>query len=454
MSVTKVSFSMISGAFFNVLDYGAVGDGSTNDTTAIQDTYAAAVTAGGGTVFLPYTPNGYKFSSLTFDHSNVNVVGDGFVKLTTTASSGSAITVAYKSASAVNTDYFVLSNFTLVGNATADVGLDIKGDGTYVNNRFRIDCVNVNGFTKATAITTRFEKSIEGLITNCAFEGGKYACAIFNNATVLRFVNSQFRVASFCGLYTETGCLDITFDSCVFESNYGPGVYMHGGVDINFNQCWWENNNRSSQTPTATVDFNYSFVCDASAGGYGQNGPTHLEGCYFNGGGTYNGGSIYLYNAASFFVRNTVVYLSTLQVFIAQEGTTNNNSVYQNSTNITYIGLSDFNSAILGSPNVYINRLGASQYGVVTLANSAASALGINYGVVMLVDKTNNTSGSYWLNPATNTATFVGGNASKWNNAGGAGYCSVYFFAGEFRVLNETGGSVNIAYAKVSGPAL
>lgn len=36
MSLTKVSYSMIKGAVVNVLDYGAVGDGATDDTAAIQ----------------------------------------------------------------------------------------------------------------------------------------------------------------------------------------------------------------------------------------------------------------------------------------------------------------------------------------------------------------------------------------------------------------------------------
>jgi hypothetical protein len=52
MALTKVSYSMITGAVANVRDFGATGNGTTNDTVAIQaaiDSLAAT----GGTVFFP-----------------------------------------------------------------------------------------------------------------------------------------------------------------------------------------------------------------------------------------------------------------------------------------------------------------------------------------------------------------------------------------------------------------
>jgi len=53
MSLTKVTYSMIKGSTFNVQDYGAVGNGSTDDTAAIQAAAAAIQAAGGGTLYFP-----------------------------------------------------------------------------------------------------------------------------------------------------------------------------------------------------------------------------------------------------------------------------------------------------------------------------------------------------------------------------------------------------------------
>lgn len=70
MSLTKVSYSMITGAPINVLDFGAKGDGVTDDTAAIQ---AAADV--GGTI---YFPNGtYEITHVDLG-SNTQLVGESW----------------------------------------------------------------------------------------------------------------------------------------------------------------------------------------------------------------------------------------------------------------------------------------------------------------------------------------------------------------------------------------
>lgn len=79
MSLTKVSFSMITGATVNVLDFGAVGNGVADDTTAIQAALDFATFSGStGKGFAVYLPAGTYLISSTLTIANATVVyGDG-----------------------------------------------------------------------------------------------------------------------------------------------------------------------------------------------------------------------------------------------------------------------------------------------------------------------------------------------------------------------------------------
>lgn len=73
MSLTKVTYSMIQGEVVNVLDFGAVGDGTNNDTTAFQAAIDSLGDAG-GTVFTPANKFFYIGSNLTVK-PNVTIKG-------------------------------------------------------------------------------------------------------------------------------------------------------------------------------------------------------------------------------------------------------------------------------------------------------------------------------------------------------------------------------------------
>ena len=95
MSLTKVSFSMIDSAPISIRDYGAVGDGITDDTTAIQAAMNAAI---GGSLYVPPCSNYYKVTSQITGVSNITIIGSGLAGTIRNTTSG---TYVYMSGSLV-----------------------------------------------------------------------------------------------------------------------------------------------------------------------------------------------------------------------------------------------------------------------------------------------------------------------------------------------------------------
>src|SRR5437764_903648 len=76
--------SITPDAVFNVKNFGATGNGSTNDAAAIQKAVDAANTAGGGTVEFP--AGTYKTGATIHLHNNITIMLDSGSTLTGTSS--------------------------------------------------------------------------------------------------------------------------------------------------------------------------------------------------------------------------------------------------------------------------------------------------------------------------------------------------------------------------------
>jgi putative cofactor-binding repeat protein len=147
MALTKATYSMVSGAPFNVLDYGADSTGATDSTAAINSAITAANAAGGGEV---YFPSGLYLIGTTTHVvllSNVTLTGDGLsskIKLadnTPISASLSAITAASRTNIAVKNLYLDgnrANQVNLVGLLRIDTCTDVE-----VSENTFVDCNNV-----------------------------------------------------------------------------------------------------------------------------------------------------------------------------------------------------------------------------------------------------------------------------------------------------------------------
>jgi len=88
MALTKVTYSMINGAAVNVLDFGAIGNGVTDDTSAIQAAINFAVTNNGKCVYLPLGKYKITSSLLIYNASSpyvsIQFVGENASPMNTT----------------------------------------------------------------------------------------------------------------------------------------------------------------------------------------------------------------------------------------------------------------------------------------------------------------------------------------------------------------------------------
>lgn len=261
MALTKASFSMISGAFYNVKDYGAAGDGSTDDATAIQAAITAANSAGGGTVYFP--SGDYVTDSMITLYSDIELLGDMNAKL---MPSDTVPLQAYYASSK--------SNIRITG-------LVFEGTGTaYTDGRQRL---------------IQFDSCSEVQVHNCTFRKSRESGLIADNCDQGRMTECLFENNYFYGSEIRNGSVSWVISDCLFYSNgntgiassaYGRGLVLWEAVRINVTNCTFKDQ----------TEYGLRFYSETGDSDIDQQ--IAVSNCTFENNGTTATGKIdfYLYN--------------------------------------------------------------------------------------------------------------------------------------------------------------
>lgn len=285
MALTKVTFSMIDGAVVNVFDFGAKGDGVTDDTQAIFDalTYLQTQTNGrGGTLYLPagiYQVTSVAFTYITNSPTNavtINIKGDGQQATVIRKSGVTTTPVLDFSVNALgNGVYSHFEDFTIVGN-NACIGLRTTLFARFTTQNIRIRTCTTGYSAVGTLICQHTNMYLESNVIGfkCAKSGSVYPNLVEFNGGGIFFNTSS-------GIDIDDGA-GVIFNNVDIERNGTSGDLTTAGVllrstigtegnqaSVAFNHCWLEGNRGVAQVVADNATYlNLAFRdCNFAVGG-------------------------------------------------------------------------------------------------------------------------------------------------------------------------------------------
>lgn len=250
MGLTKVTYSMIDGATVNALDFGAVGDGTTNDAAAIQ----AAADSIAGTGATLHIPNGTYLCQAQVQFHRIKVIGDSATLKFSTLSSSTDCVILQGSTAATPLEFsgitvdanncgrdavvlaggksgstsadFLSMNYVNIINCVRDaVHIQPAGDYYWIEdfelNNVRVTTPGRHGF----AIVIPDNNAVfvnQGTFNNCEVRGAGLTTTGYD-------VYCDCLATSYAGAKTS----EITFINCEFDASSGTN---HGQASVQLNR--------------------------------------------------------------------------------------------------------------------------------------------------------------------------------------------------------------------------
>lgn len=235
MALTKVSYSMIDSAPISVLDYGAVGDGVTNDGPAVQLAINAVAAAGRGCIVFP-AGKSYFMNTQVNVCNNLVVMGYG------------AKIIAGRAWAHIDAPLF--KNFTAArmsvapGTITATANVSFYGlefDGQDTGGASGVPNANMHGLFICMGNRTDVASGVTGFtVQDCylhdfdgagVFTYGGQNINVSNNRFVNFFPNTVLSIGSGLSLTDVDG---FVIDANVFDHT-GANWSWHGMTILDFN---------------------------------------------------------------------------------------------------------------------------------------------------------------------------------------------------------------------------
>lgn len=250
MSLTKVTYSMINGEIANVLDFGAIGDGSTLNDVA----FAAALASGAKFIRVP--AGTYVFGSPIVKPDGVCLQGDGVdVTILSAKHNGNIIEIGTGTpgASLTGENYRTLSNLTLT---------NFSG----FNSAIGIRVVNITGcwFEKVTVIDGPIigirlqavlnSTFIETMTRNCSDVGLYMQSTTLSNGNYRNVFNNCHSYYDEKGIVLDmTNSFENAFIDCAVEGSLNVPIEISNCGKLIFQRLYLEGNGTSMVGGKASI---------------------------------------------------------------------------------------------------------------------------------------------------------------------------------------------------------